>query len=88
MKGANSANASYLFQKDKKSYDVKWDTGDKTIQCGRRADVVKLWLMWKAKGSEGIEAHLNNCFDNSRYLADQVRQREGFALIREVNTLP
>lgn len=83
LKGANSANASYLFQKDKKSYDVKWDTGDKTIQCGRRADVVKLWLMWKAKGSEGIEQHLNNCFDNSRYLADRVRAREGFELIRE-----
>jgi len=83
LKAANSANASYLFQKDKKSYDVKWDNGDKTIQCGRRADVVKFWLMWKAKGSEGIEKHLDICFGNSRYLAQRIREREEFELIRE-----
>ena len=45
---ANSASASYLFQKDK-FYDPKWDVGDKYLQCGRRADVLKFWLMWQAK---------------------------------------
>ncbi len=43
----NSTEAGYLFQKDKKSYDSSLDTGDKSIQCGRLADVFKLWLMWK-----------------------------------------
>lgn len=83
LKAANSANASYLFQKDKKSYDVSWDTGDKTIQCGRRCDVLKLWLMWKAKGSEGIERDIDICWDNSRYLAEKIRERKNFALLRE-----
>lgn len=41
-------NASYLFQQDK-HYDVCYDTGDRTIQCGRHVDVFKLWLMWRAK---------------------------------------
>jgi hypothetical protein len=45
---ANSASASYLFQKDK-FYDPKWDVGDKYLQCGRRADVLKFWFMWQAK---------------------------------------
>lgn len=40
--------AEYLFQKDK-HYDVSYDTGDKSIQCGRHVDVFKFWLMWKAK---------------------------------------
>ena len=40
--------ASYLFQQDK-HYDVTFDTGDKTIQCGRHVDVFKLWLAWRAK---------------------------------------
>ena len=44
-------NASYLFQQDK-HYDVKYDTGDKTIQCGRHVDVFKLWLMWRGKISK------------------------------------
>jgi glutamate decarboxylase len=41
-------NASYLFQQDK-HYDVCYDTGDKTIQCGRHVDIFKFWLMWRAK---------------------------------------
>lgn len=40
--------AQYLFQKDK-HYDLSYDTGDKSIQCGRHVDVFKFWLMWKAK---------------------------------------
>ena len=40
--------AEYLFQTDK-PYDVSYDTGDKSIQCGRHVDAFKLWLMWKAK---------------------------------------
>lgn len=41
-------SADYLFQQDK-CYDVKYDTGDKAMQCGRRNDVFKLWLMWRSK---------------------------------------
>lgn len=48
LQEVHSAQATYLFQKDK-FYDVKYDTGDKHIQCGRRADVLKFWFMWKAK---------------------------------------
>lgn len=45
-----SARASYLFQQDK-FYDVSYDTGDKSIQCSRKPDAFRFWLMWKALGS-------------------------------------
>ena len=45
MKQCNASNASYLFQPDK--LNAEYDLGDKTIQCGRRADAFKLWLAWK-----------------------------------------
>lgn len=48
LQGCNEIGATYLFQTDK-HYDVNYDTGDKSIQCGRHQDVFKLWLMWKAK---------------------------------------
>ncbi len=32
-------------------YDGKWDNGDSHIQTCRRPDVLKPWLMWKAKVS-------------------------------------
>lgn len=28
---------------------ARQDLGDKTIQCGRRADAFKLWLTWKVR---------------------------------------
>jgi glutamate decarboxylase len=48
LSACHSARAGYLFQKDK-FYNTQYDTGDKHIQCGRRADVLKFWFMWKAK---------------------------------------
>lgn len=48
LSACHSASAQYLFQKDK-FYDTQYDKGDKHIQCGRRADVLKFWFMWKAK---------------------------------------
>ncbi|KAJ8306840.1 hypothetical protein KUTeg_014924 [Tegillarca granosa] len=42
-------SAFLLKKKQDKHYDVSYDTGDKTIQCGRHNDVFKLWLMWRAK---------------------------------------
>ncbi len=44
-------NVSYLFQADK-PYPSEWDSGPQHIQCGRRVDILKLWLTWKIKGNE------------------------------------
>lgn len=61
--------ADYLFQPDK-HYDVSYDTGDKSLQCGRHVDAFKLWLMWKAKvqqhrTSEVLELIFNQFYDES-----------------------
>uniref|UniRef100_A0A8D9B498 Cysteine sulfinic acid decarboxylase n=1 Tax=Cacopsylla melanoneura TaxID=428564 RepID=A0A8D9B498_9HEMI len=76
----HSASATYLFQKDK-FYDTKYDSGDKHIQCGRKPDVLKFWFMWKAKGTEGLEAHIDKSFDNAKYFTDKIRTRDGFKLV-------
>ncbi|XP_073968450.1 glutamate decarboxylase-like protein black [Rhodnius prolixus] len=78
----HSASAQYLFQKDK-FYDTSFDTGDKHIQCGRRADVYKFWLMWKAKGTDGLEKHIDKVFDNAEYFTEKIRNRKGFELVIE-----
>uniref|UniRef100_A0A7M5XDJ4 Glutamate decarboxylase n=2 Tax=Clytia hemisphaerica TaxID=252671 RepID=A0A7M5XDJ4_9CNID len=83
LQQCNSANASYLFQKDKQSYDVSWDSGDKTFVCGRRNDILKLWMYFKAKGLKGVENDINKCFENSRYLTSKIKERENFSLLRE-----
>ncbi|KAL3284061.1 hypothetical protein HHI36_018229 [Cryptolaemus montrouzieri] len=77
---AHGTNAAYLFQKDK-FYDVKYDTGDKHIQCGRRADVLKFWYMWKAKGTNGLVQHIEKVFENAAHFTELIRNRPGFELV-------
>uniref|UniRef100_UPI00398ED79F glutamate decarboxylase 1-like n=1 Tax=Pristiophorus japonicus TaxID=55135 RepID=UPI00398ED79F len=76
----NKMCAQYLFQKDK-PYDVSYDTGDKTIQCGRHVDVFKFWLMWKAKGTSGFEKQVNKCLELAEYLHSKLKGRDDFKLV-------
>ncbi|XP_040166564.1 cysteine sulfinic acid decarboxylase [Anopheles arabiensis] len=79
---AHSTNATYLFQKDK-FYDTRYDTGDKHIQCGRRADVLKFWFMWRAKGTAGFEAHIDKVFENAEHFTSSIKARPGFEMVIE-----
>ncbi|XP_036412272.1 glutamate decarboxylase 1 [Colossoma macropomum] len=80
LQECNQLCAEYLFQPDK-HYDVSYDTGDKSIQCGRHVDIFKLWLMWKAKGSEGFESQVNHCLENAEYLYYKLKSRKDFQLV-------
>ncbi|XP_038044200.1 glutamate decarboxylase 1-like isoform X2 [Patiria miniata] len=82
LEDCNSMRAPYLFQQDK-HYDVSYDTGDKTMQCGRHVDVFKFWLMWRAKGTRGFENHVNKLFELAGYLLEKLKSREGFKLVHE-----
>ncbi|RLU20663.1 hypothetical protein DMN91_007276 [Ooceraea biroi] len=82
LQAAHGCGASYLFQNDK-FYDASFDCGDRHVQCGRRADVLKFWYMWKAKGTRGLEAHVDRVFALSRHFADLIRTREGWRLLAE-----
>ncbi|XP_043280791.1 cysteine sulfinic acid decarboxylase [Venturia canescens] len=82
LESAHSSRASYLFQPDK-FYDTSYDSGDKHIQCGRRADVLKFWFMWKAKGTIGLEKHVDKVFQLSEYFTNLVRNRPGWQLLQE-----
>jgi len=76
----NCARATYLFQQDK-MYDVSYDTGDKSVQCGRKVDAFKLWLMWKARGDNGFGELIDQAMKVSRYFLEKIRNRPGFMLV-------
>lgn len=69
LRAAFAANAEYLFQPDKPHAAL--DTGDLTFQCARRNDVLKAWLVWKARG----EAWLAGRIDHAVGLADRCARR-------------
>ncbi|MBT3622212.1 MAG: aminotransferase class V-fold PLP-dependent enzyme [Flavobacteriales bacterium] len=64
----NSFNndASYLYQTDDENYNL----GQTSFECGRRNNALKLWCLWKAVGTNGIENIVNHEF----YLADVARE--------------
>jgi sulfinoalanine decarboxylase / aspartate 1-decarboxylase len=76
----NSSSANYLFQKDK-FYDTSYDTGDKSLSCGRKVDAFKFWLMWKKRGLQGFEQLIENAFDKAIFLANEIERRENFELL-------
>uniref|UniRef100_A0A4W6EU41 Glutamate decarboxylase like 1 n=1 Tax=Lates calcarifer TaxID=8187 RepID=A0A4W6EU41_LATCA len=82
LQRCHSAQASYLFQQDK-FYDVSYDTGDKSVQCSRKPDAFKFWLMWKALGTRELEQRVDRALAMARYLAQEVEKREGFRLLMD-----
>ncbi|XP_059909808.1 acidic amino acid decarboxylase GADL1-like isoform X3 [Gadus macrocephalus] len=82
LQRCHSACASYLFQKDK-FYDISCDTGDKSIQCGRKADAFRFWLMWKALGTRELERRVDHALEMARYLTEGIKKRDGFRLLME-----
>lgn len=62
---------------------MSYDTGDKSVQCGRKVDVFKFWLMLKARGLTAFEQLIDNAIDKSGYLAQTLAARDGFRLVQE-----
>ena len=68
---ANQMSAGYLFQPDK-HYGKSLDTGDKTIQCGRHVDILKLWLAWKARGHHGYAEHVETLLEKANFFNETI----------------
>ena len=75
LAACNGTSAAYLFQPDK--LYAEYDLGDKTIQCGRRADAFKLWLAWRALGDEGWAARVDHCLALAKHFENKVRSSCG-----------
>ncbi len=73
-------NADYLFHADA---EADWDLGDRSLQCGRRVDALKLWFSWQALGDEGYEQRVDHLFELAEEFREMVRSTPGFRLIRE-----
>lgn len=80
LKQCHSKEAQYLFQKDK-FYDTCYDCGDRYFQCGRKCDVFKFWMMWKAKGNNGFGKHVDDIMETSEYLVECIKGRNDFKLV-------
>lgn len=65
---------------------MSYDTGDKSVQCGRKVDAFKFWFMLKARGEDYMEEIVDNTFAMTDYLEELVRGHPGFRLVPEYST--
>lgn len=71
--------ADYLFQPDKLHAD--YDTGDRTFQCARRVDVLKLWLAWKHHGDRGFAERVDHAVAMADHATGRI-EASGGAFVR------
>lgn len=79
LKNTNrGGGAEYLFHE----YDnTDWDTGTYSLQCGRRADILKFWLLWRAYGTEGLIKRTEHLIDLARFATKEILGNPRFKLI-------
>ncbi|KAG7154176.1 Acidic amino acid decarboxylase GADL1-like 1, partial [Homarus americanus] len=70
-------DSRYLYQQDK-FYDDNYDLGDKSIQCGRKPDALKLYLALCVYGLDQMEQRVDDAFKAARYLQERIVTRPGF----------
>ncbi|XP_058446350.1 cysteine sulfinic acid decarboxylase-like [Malaya genurostris] len=81
LSNCNTTCAEYLFTADK-YYDASYDTGDMSIQCGRKVDSFKLWFMLKARGSAWFGSAVDNAFLCARYFQTKISSSSFFKLVQ------
>lgn len=74
-----SEHADYLFQTDGDEYNP----GQRSLQCGRRNDALKVWSMWKFLGRQGYEQRIDKLFELARYAAQIAQNDPEMELILE-----
>jgi L-2,4-diaminobutyrate decarboxylase len=79
LRRAFEADAPYLFN----SAGASENLGEMTIQCSKRADAIKLWLMLKSRGTAPFVEAMEHVTKLTRYLYDCLRESDDFEPLHE-----
>lgn len=77
LRRAFEADAPYLFHAGSDNL------GEMTIQCSKRADAIKLWLVLRSQGTRPIVEALEQVTALTRYLYERVRDSQDFEPVHE-----
>ncbi|MBD3333582.1 glutamate decarboxylase, partial [candidate division GN15 bacterium] len=72
-----SSDTEYLFHD---GGDDRYDLGVKSLQCGRRVDILKLWLAWQYHGTLGWREKIEHLMDLAAHAEKKVRQSDSLVL--------
>ncbi len=60
---------------------ISYDLGEKSLQCTRKVDALKLWFAWKYYGDEGYERRFNQVFDLAQYAEQKIKESPYLELV-------
>jgi sulfinoalanine decarboxylase/sulfinoalanine decarboxylase/aspartate 1-decarboxylase len=75
--------ANYLFQAD----EEELNPGTRSLQCGRRADGLKLWAIWKRLGDRGLDTRMTYILDLARTAARFIDSDPDLELVSQPQTV-
>jgi len=78
LQRCNGMGATYLFHPNKAAGA---DLGDRTIQCGRKFDALKLWFSWQVYGTLGFQQRLDHAVANTAAFETLVRRQPEFHVV-------
>lgn len=70
--------SNYLFHADQYAH---LNLGPASLQCGRRADALKVWLSWKELGNEGYAQQVDHLQELRQYCVEQINAHPNFEKI-------
>jgi glutamate/tyrosine decarboxylase-like PLP-dependent enzyme len=82
--GTESEQTEYLFHE---TDDSALDLGRMSLQCGRRIDALRLWLMWKHHGDRGLARQVDRLFELAGLAADTVERHTRLELMAAPQSL-
>ena len=68
----NLGDTSYIFHSETDGTETR-DLGPYSLQCGRRVDILKLWLEYLFYGEEGFEQRIDRFMALSQYAEDRIK---------------
>ena len=74
---SHTNQGDYLFDDQNKELSL----GRISLQCGRRADALKLWFSWLELGKKGLGERVDSCIESSEHLAHLVQQHPQLSLV-------
>jgi glutamate/tyrosine decarboxylase-like PLP-dependent enzyme len=82
--GTEADQTEYLFHE---TADSALDLGKISLQCGRRVDPLRLWVMWRHHGDRGLARRIDRLFELTGIAVEQVARHPRLELMVPVQTL-
>jgi len=76
--GDISKASSYVFHN---LGEASCDLGEKSLQCTRKVDALKLWLAFQYYGDQGYENRMNRLWELAQYAADKINASSALELV-------